>query len=205
MKILFCISLMVWCATTAFAQLRPEVSPFFGYQYGGKHDLSEGEINISSAPDYGIIIGIPVKETPGLRAEIYYSRQETELHYQQNQFEPMNKLFSMTSNYFLAGGSYEEDLGIFTPIGLFAVGVAYLDPKEPGYTSEWFLAATLGFGFKTYFSERVGLRVQGRLLAPIQISDGTVWCTSGSGCYIELTAGTIILQADVTAGLVIVL
>ncbi len=205
MKILFCISLMVWCATTTFAQPRPEVSPFFGYQYGGKHDLSEGEINISSAPDYGVIISFPVKETPGLRAEIYYSRQETELHYQESSFQPMTKLFSMASNYFLAGGAYEEDLGTFTPVGLLAVGVAYLDPQDPGYVGEWFLSACLGFGFKTYFSERVGLRVQGRLLAPIQISDGTVWCTSGSGCYIELTAGTIILQADVTAGLVIVL
>ena len=205
MKIFLSMILLLLFSFTARTQLRPELTPFAGYQYGGKHDLSEGEINISSAPDYGIIISFPVKETPGLRAEIHYSRQETELHYQENSFEPMTKLFSMASNYFLAGGAYEEDLGTFTPIGLLAVGVAYLDPQDPGYVSEWFFAATLGFGFKTYFSERVGLRVQGRLLAPIQISDGTVWCTSGSGCYIELTAGTIILQADVTVGLVIVL
>jgi hypothetical protein len=97
---------------------------------------------------------------------------------------------------------YQEEVGEFLPFGAAAIGAVYFNRRDNNYSNEWLFAASLGFGAKYTISNRWGIRAQSRLIAPIQIDEGSLWCQSGSGCVITLKSGTVLLQADVLVGLV---
>jgi hypothetical protein len=66
----------------------------------------------------------------------------------------------------------------------------------------WRFAFTVGGGAKIYLSDRFGLRLQGRIMAPLYFSGGGVYFgTGGSG--FGVSGGIPILQGDFTAGLII--
>jgi hypothetical protein len=84
------------------------------------------------------------------------------------------------------------------------MGAVYYNPDSRIYDSEWFFSMTLGGGIKVYFSDRVGVRFQGRLLFPLVYSSAGLFCGTG-GCSVGMGAGSSILQVDFTAGLIFIL
>ena len=164
--------------------------------------MSSGRMKINSGPSFGVTVDIPVKERPGLMAEITYLHINSGLNYQEQSFAPLTELFDMKIHYFQAGGLYQEDKGAFTPFGAASIGVAYFVPQDDQFVNEWIFAARLGFGVKYNVSDHWGLRAQGQLLAPVQLKTGSVWCQSGSGCLITMQSGTVLLQGNIMAGLV---
>lgn len=184
------------------AQDSIEMTLLGGHLWGGNYSISSGRIELGSGQSFGMIIDIPVKETPGLMAEASYFRVRSSLSYQEQSIDPLMKLFDMTVHYFQAGGLYQEKVGDFFPFGTAAIGAVFFNPQDNNYSNEWLFSATLGFGAKYAFSTHWGIRAQFRLIAPIQIDEGSLWCQSGSGCIITLKSGTVLLQADLMAGLV---
>jgi hypothetical protein len=183
------------------AQNAIEISAMGGYQFGGNYAIENGNIKIDSNPSFGFMVGIPVPETPGLMAEVSYSFTSSSLSYREQSNLPLQDLFDMTIHYFQAGATYQEDLGRFTPFAIMEVGAVLFHPHDGNYKDAWLLAASLGMGCKTLIHQRWGIRIQGRLLAPIQVEEGALWCQSGSGCAIYVKSGTILLQGDVMAGI----
>jgi hypothetical protein len=212
--------MLILSSSTAWAQLTKmepkekstrgiEVTGFYGWQYGGDFTVYQGEIDIDDAENFGGMIDIAIPSRPGMKAEIYYSRQNTKVALKTFPSGVTEELFDMAIEYIQAGAVYEKPRGKTVPFGSFTLGATRFAPKSDSYQGvsledEWLFSITLGAGFKTYFNERWGLRAQARLLMPISFAGTSFWFGTG-GVSAGVTGGSAILQGDVIGGLFIVL
>jgi len=59
-----------------------------------------------------------------------------------------------------------------------------------------------GGGGKFYLSDKIGLRLQARMLLPMTFSGGGAWCGTG-GCAAGFGAWAVLVQFDFTVGVFI--
>lgn len=181
-----------------------EITPFYGWQLSDKIYNEEKEISIENSSNFGFSFNFPVANKPGLRGELFYSRQNTSLRSKEDSSLENTTFFSMSVEYFNAGATYQENYGIFSPIFLITVGATRFSPKHTEYEDEWRVSAAIAFGLKAYLISQLGIRIQTRLLLPLQLGSGSIFCSSNQ-CLISVEAGIVTLQADITAGLIIAL
>lgn len=187
-------------------QHRLEITPFGGYQFLGKTSVyyqnSSGDIDIKDSEVFGFSINIPAAY--GAEVELFYSRQDSRLDFKGGAFGTGETLFDMSVEYFQIGVLRGVQQGNLLPFGVFTVGATNFNPKEDGLSSEWRFSLTVGLGAKVYLSEKIGIRLQGNLLMPVQWAGGSVYFgTGGSG--VGVSAGSTMLQIDVRGGLIILL
>jgi len=186
-----------------------EITPFAGYMFGGKTKFIQGEINFRDNPSFGIVLGIPVERVGSV--EVFWSHMDTRAEwrpYKQYlpEFDPAD--YDVSIDYFQVGGLREGDLGtgIVKGFGSLTLGAAYLNVKDPGVGDVWRFAATLGGGIKIYPTNRIGIRLQGRLLMPMYWGSAGFYAgigTGGGSAGISVNTYTLLLQGDLTAGLII--
>jgi len=189
-----------------------EITPFGGYFFAGKMAVREGDLNIKNDANYGVTIDFTIMRDGQI--ELMYNRLDTRLVLKEYPTGVNKDLFDMSVNYFHIGGIYrakEIEKGyLFT---CFSLGATLFSPAESTYdldgekvtlSDEWRFSIALGGGVKYFLSDKIGIRTQIRLLMPIYFAGGSLYFgTGGSG--VSLGAGTVLAQADVTAGLIIVL
>lgn len=185
-------------------QHRFEITPFAGYQFLGSTDVyyqnGYGDIDIKDSEIFGFSINVPTAY--GAELELFYSRQDSRLDFKGGAFGTGETLFDMSVEYFQIGALRGIQQGNLLPFGVVTLGAANFNPKETGLSSEWRFAFTFGLGAKAYLSERIGIRLQGTLLMPVQWAGGSVYFgTGGSG--VGVSAGTTLIQIDVRGGLII--
>ncbi len=178
---------------------RVEITPFVGYQFGGKIRIYDGYLNIKDAANYGFALDITLR--PGAQLEIMYIRQSTILR--ADPFAgPREELFDMAMEYYQIGGLYEvyrDDM--FRPFGVMTLGLANFSPQPKEIASEVRFAFGIGGGVKVFPTEHFGLRLEGRLHFPL-ISGGTgFWCSLPGGCAISV-GGELMVQATLNAGVI---
>jgi len=190
-----------------------EITPFFGYFFAGKLQVPDGDLNIKNGPNYGFLLDMNIR--PDLQLEFMFNRIDTRVVLKEWRTGVTRDLFDIGETYFHLGALYEAqrfDGGIlFTTFSLGATWfepaqATMTDPDDPDVTwtlqDDWRFSIALGGGIKKYLSDRIGLRMQLRLLMPIYWASGGVWFgTGGSG--LGLSAGTALIQADATIGLII--
>jgi hypothetical protein len=216
---LFTLCVFLLSASTGWAQLKKmeprgakstrgiELTGFYGWQYGGNFTSYQGEVDVKDTENFGGMIDIPVPSRPGMMAEIFYSRQNTSVALNQFPSGAKDDLFDVAIEYIQAGALYEQaySRGRMKPFGSFTLGATRFAPKVNSYKGialddEWRFSITLGLGLKALMSERVGLRLQGRLLMPMNFYGTSFWFgTGGSG--VGVSGGSVILQGDVIGGL----
>jgi hypothetical protein len=181
-----------------------EITPFLGYQIGGSLTTYGGEFRISDNENYGIAIDVPLKgQAEGFYLELLYLREDSDLRYKEWPNGLWRSVSDLTVEYYQVGALVERAAGSkVTPFGSMTMGTAYFDPQVPGYHVEWLFAWTLGGGVKVNLSDRLGLRFQARLLMPIDIVGGSIFC-SGGGCSWGVAGYSAMIQGDFTAGVVI--
>jgi hypothetical protein len=187
------------------AQVGLEITPFYGYQFGGYLPTYKGKLDISNDDNFGVIIDIETASLQrGTYLELSYSRQDGRLTYKDGLTNEIKVQFDLAIEYYQIGGLFEQDLSgkSFKGFGMFSLGVSRWAPKESKYNDEWIFSATLGLGLKAFLTPRFGLRFQGRMLIPMYFSGGGMWCGTG-GCNVGVGSTSVILQADVSAGLII--
>lgn len=112
-----------------------------------------------------------------------------------------NKLSDLIIDYYSAGIIQEIKPGAkVTPYGLFTLGLVNYNPSSNTYRNENKMHISLGGGIKINPSEKVGLRLQARLLLPIYYEGGYIFAGSGGSGY-GLAAGFRGIQGDFTAQL----
>lgn len=187
------------------ASHRLEITPFWGYQFGGRTPTSKGDIYITDNYNYGIQVAVA---TPiGASVEFLYSHQPSNLKRKTTRpFEPpiTETLFDLHADYYMLGVVRSVQSGKVSPFGAGYLGVASFKPQQSGYSTENMFAVAFGGGAKIRFNDRVGLRLQGRLMIPVQWASGGLWCGTG-GCDIGVGANSTILQLDLDAGIIIYL
>ncbi len=175
-----------------------EITPFGGYQVGGKLQIQEGDLRISDNPTLGVILNVPLRS--GGQLELLFSHQETNLKLTRRSTGVQETLFDMAVEYIQAGALYEADRnGRLRAFGTGTLGVTHYNPKESDLSSEWRFSGGFGVGAKAFMSERVAIRTEARLMFTLINGSGGIFC-GGGGC-LTTVSGTGVAQVLFTAGL----
>jgi hypothetical protein len=198
--------LLITDPLSVLSQGKIEITPFGGYMFGGKMRFYEGDFKIYDAGNYGLAIDIELANDTKL--ELFWSQMNTTA-----QFKPYygfdylgREAFDINVGYIQIGGVREIDMDNIRPFGVMTVGTTYFKPQskagEYQYSDDWRFSVSLGGGAKIWFTDRVGIRLQGRLLLPMFWGGaGFTFGTGGSG--ISVGASTSMVQGDFTGGLII--
>lgn len=198
LRIVFLVVLTLGIGLSPAWAQQVEITPLVGYQFGGKFTVQRGTLRIKDNLNYGAILDITVR--PNTQLELSYSRQDTRVEFRGVGFENIN--IDATVDYWQIGGLVEYPRDRVRPFGLFTLGATHFNPKVAGVSGVWRFSGTIGGGVKVFLSPNIGFRLQGRLLLPYISGGSSIFCGLPGGCYITL-GGTVLLQADVTAGLIL--
>ncbi len=181
-----------------------DITPTFGYHFGGRVRFYEGDIRFDNAPTYGLTLSAPVEW--GIAGELSFSRSDSRMRFIPflSGYEPEEA--DVASNYFQLGAMKELVEGTVVPFGGITLGAAWFDVKDPEIYDVWRFAFSITGGFKFMLSDHIGLRLQGRLLSPVYFAGGGFYCGIGGGgsnCGVSLGTGSSIIQGDISGGLVI--
>jgi hypothetical protein len=190
-------------ATPATAQ-KVELTPFFGYQFGGELRVRDGDLRLQDDVNYGLVLDVALNRNGQL--EVSYTRQDTRIEYRE--FNAGTRpIYDVSVNYWQIGGVYEfEPTATARPFLSLTGGFTYygvgdqLDDDAPIISSDTFFSMVLGGGVKIFPSQRIGIRLAGHLYSTIVSSSSGFWCTLPGGCGVGLS-GWGIWQGDVQAGL----
>jgi len=188
---------------TLFAQ-RFEATPYYGFMFAGNLDLVKGQMNIKDNPNYGIILDFELDRRNGLHLELSYDRLDTRATFKEyGGYAEEKDIFDMFLEYYQLGALYNKPLSKkASGFGFFTGGVARFSPITTEFGDDYRFAITMGGGVKYFITKSIGIRLQGRLKMPMFFSGGGMYLGSGgSGFY--LGSGTVLLQMDLIAGLII--
>jgi opacity protein-like surface antigen len=201
MKLKITLQVLFFFITASYAySQRIEITPFAGYMFAGKLNTADGELNFKSGGNYGLIVDFRVEED--LMIELMYNRLDTELEIKEQPFDSIKILTDLSIEYYQAGALYETEKGKFRPFAAFTIGATLFNPADETLTDEWRFSFTAGAGIKYYFVDHIGIRLQWRFMIPVYFSGGAIFC-SNQGCGAVLSGGAVLLEYDLTAGLII--
>ena len=199
------LAMILFLPVKSSAQI--EITPFGGYMFNGKVPFVQGDLKFSDEFDYGVILGIPIRY--GVMAEISYTHSESTASwvpsfYYADEY-PADK-FNMNINFFQVGAikQMEIDDGFSGFAGL-TLGAAYYNTTTQGLSDLWRFALGPKAGLKYFFSDAIGLRIQGRMLFPIYAGGVGAYCgigTGGSGCGLSVGGSSLVIQGDLSLGVV---
>ena len=194
----FSLVLMVTGMSGVNAQ-RIEISPFAGYETGATLYTSLGYLYIKDGMDYGV--NADFRLGAGNRfLEVSFSHMMTEL----NIDEGYNEVYvcDLGVNYYSLGLLQEtKPLGRFTPYGLFSLGVVNYKPQDTDISGENKMHFSLAGGIRIKATDRIGIRLQARLLMPVMYA-GTYFSGGTGGADMSVSATSVAFQGDFTAALV---
>jgi hypothetical protein len=187
------------------AQGKLELTPFAGYQFGGKLRMYQGDLKFKDNMNYGLVLDYEIATDSKL--EFLWAQMNTTAEFRPYYgWEEYRGSFDLDINYFQIGGVREINNGQVRPFGAFTLGATYFHPKDNIVSDSWQFSMTLGGGAKIWLSDRVGIRLQGRLLMPMYFTGVGIYAgigTGGASGGLGVGAGATVLQGDLSAGLMI--
>ena len=211
LKIVLLTAIILFLGFATNTAQKLEITPYYGYQLNGKVIGYNGDLNIRDASAYGMMLDLKVR--PGMQVELFYGRSDTRADFVEFR-GPTYKLTDVSVNYFQIGALREvKRVKNITLYGIGSLGATLLSPSGDSYNQTpityyyedwWLFSITAGGGAKVWFSKKIALRLEARLLMPITWGGGGFMVgTGGSGFY--LGGGSAILQGSLSAGLTIAL
>ena len=183
-KLLLCVAMILIPASSLLAQDEPwrnrptrygrytadnffELTPFVGYRYGGtifadQSRLFKQNVDVESAVNFGANFAIPI--TDGWKVELLVDRQNT--HFTNGAgglFAPSDRLGGFDITYFQGGVVIPFAVSrSATPYVAVGAGVANLDPRVSGASSDTRFAANAAIGVKVPINRNMGIRLEER-------------------------------------------
>jgi hypothetical protein len=205
------LSLLALTASLSYAQVNIEITPFGGWLWTSKVPVyvwdqpvyRQINVKVTDKVNYGVRLGVRADYSKVIEFE--YNRTEAEIIVPGAETDSTGS-FGFAANYYMLGGVYEGLQGDVVPYGILNVGLVNFKGKEGKQQSTNMFVAGLGAGIKYYLSEKVGLRLQGRFLLPMQFSGVGLGCsigTGGSGCGVSGSGYSSVIQGDFTGGVLI--
>lgn len=181
---------------------RIELTPIYGYSLNGRVDFYRAEFKMQDAVHYGGALAVEVM--PGVLGEFSFTQSPTTGRFA-DFAEGITQNYDININYFQLGGVKELKKGPVVPFGMVSLGATWFDMKDSGVDDHVAFSAALGGGLKFFFSDRIGIRMQGRLLLPMYFSGGGLFLGIGSGGPsggVGISTGVIAVQGDFSGGLI---
>lgn len=202
-RLILLFSVLLMGTTSTLAQV--ELNVYGGYVPSSKSQYTYygNRVYFDDGANFGVALDIDAP-VPGTQIEISYMHFSTTISSRGGidvLFDPQKA----NIEYYQIGvlKSFIEDAPV-DPYGLFTLGASRMD-AETAASDYWNFAMNLGLGLKYFINDRVGIRVQARLLLPMYFAGGGFGCsigTGGSGCGTGLSFGSEVIQGDFTGGLV---
>lgn len=185
-------------------EYRVAVTPVFGYRMGGEFsdEETDDEVELDDDSMFGVILNVPYQSVGGdayTEWEFYYSRQSVGVD---NVPAGVDPSLDLDINYFLLGGTYVGPGESVRPYLAAEIGAAHLSPDGSDYDSDTVFAFSIGGGAQLFPANRVGVRLEGRVLGAVVDSDSALFCSSASGgatCAFRAN-GDVLWQWEVSAG-----
>ena len=210
MKKIFIIALVFISTQELFAQV--EIGGFGGWLWTGSIPAWRQDIKVSDEGNYGITAGFRVREE--MIVEFEWNHTNNAATFREYDFNgiPDGPFITvpMTLNYYMLGFNYLVTYNEpIVPYGLINVGI--LNVNSDGFSSYQSTSVnyfTMGFGggLRYYISDNIGIRLQARLLLPMQFGGVGFGCgigTGGSSCGAGVSTYTNIIQGDFTGGIIL--
>jgi len=188
-------------------EYRVAITPLVGYRMGGSFDAEEGNEEVSLDDDavVGLIVNLPAERVRGddyTEWELYVSRQSVGLDDAPAGVDPG---LDIDISHVLLGGTYvgAGQGASYRPFLAAGIGVAHLSPDDSGYRSDTVFAFGVGGGAQLFPADRIGVRLEARVLGSVIDSDTSIFCRSdseGAACAFR-ASGDILWQWEVFAGL----
>ncbi len=195
----FAVVLSMVLTPVGLSAQRVEITPFGGFQFGGDLRIQNGDLDVSSGLNYGFTIDVSF--TTGGKIEFLYSRQKTDLKLEDEATGAVSTLFDMAVEFIHVGVVYEWDLEKVKPFVVLTGGVTRMVPQGVDRESRRWASGIFGGGAKTFISEQVGIKAQGRLAFSLVRAGDELFCapTIAGGCLVGLRR-KLMTQGMLTAG-----
>ena len=153
------------------------LTPYGGYTFGGefKDDAESLAVEVDDAPHLGLIFNI--RETANTQWEVFYSRQEAEAD--TSEISPSEPEVDIDVQYLHLGGTYVADGEWARPFLAAGIGGTRFDPGPLTFDTENFFSFGVGAGWQLQPTDRLGVRLEGRLLGTFLHSDTALFCETG--------------------------
>jgi hypothetical protein len=172
---------------------RIALSPFIGYETGSTIYTSLGYLYIDGGMDFGGTLDLNIGKNR-------YSHMMSKLNVDEGSNE--RYLFDLGVNYYSIGILQEaKPLAKISPYGLLTLGWVNYNPQTDDYSGENKMHVSLAGGIRIKATEKIGLRLQARLLMPILYA-GTYFSAGSGGTNVNVSATSVAFQGDFTAALV---
>ena len=179
-----------------FSQKGIELSGYTGWMLGGKVNLYNGSLKVEDGQNWGITLSLPV--APGMKAELMYNRLVSDIVIREFGNEPYVGP-TVATQYFHVGALKElMSEGVIRPYGTGTLGAAVFSDQGPTYSDKWRFSIGLGGGLKIFPTERIGFRLQARMLVPLYFNG--IWFGTGGG---GVSTSSSIVQGDFTGGIIL--
>lgn len=176
-----------------------EISPFYGWQMNGKMHFYEGDIKTDDNELFGATMDVEIGH--GYGVELMYSHTKTHSYFYPSSSSYTRRDFDVINEYYQIGSYKYLEYGNLQPFMVLSLGAARYAPSDSDISDIWRFATTFALGTKIFFSDKIGIRLQGALMMPMYFSGvGFYFGTGGSG----LTTYSYVpmVQGNFNAGLI---
>lgn len=158
---------------------RVSLTPIGGYTFGGEFEDAAGDLSVEvdDAAHFGLILNF--RESARTQWEIFYALEQTEADVSELPSGGGADTMDLDIQYLQAGGTYVAEGRTARPFLAATVGVTRFDPDPLRFDSENFFSFGLGAGWQLQPTDRLGLRLEARLLGTFLDSDTALFCRTG--------------------------
>jgi len=179
----------------AQAQGMFEISPFYGYRWGGDIKNASGEeLGLQAHRAYGLSLDYSPDAAADVKLELLWSRQESGVEFQE--LSGFNHL-RITVDEFQIGGFLETVYGRLHPYITGLMGASLFGPE--GADSEVRFSFSIGGGVKFFLFRNLALRADVRGYCTIVESDSAF--ISAGGVTVARFSGSTMWQGEVSGGI----
>lgn len=193
----------------AYTQI--DIMPFAGFNFGATMPVYGGQLRILSAATYGVNVDYNIGT--GTAIQLSYTNALSTVRINDYLYpgggQTNGEFSNISENYFLLGGVRYLSKGKLRPYINVDLGAVYYDFSQVAdyydkyaQTGETRFAFGFGLGLKVMFTDRVGIDLHVRGLAPV--SWGGIGIGIGtSGVSPTASLGSTFISGDVGGGLII--
>lgn len=173
-----------------------EFGPFAGYETGGKVYTNLGYLRVNYGMNYGGTISFGLDEDA--QFEFSYNHMNSTLSLDNG--EHIINSTDVNVDYYMFGLVGAQRLGDrFLPFYGGSLGWVHYGTPSEKYANEALFAINVSGGMKFLITERIGIKIQARLLMPLYASGYYFAGTGGTGYGVTSTC--VMVQGDFTGGL----
>ena len=187
-------------STVGFAQ-EIRMGGNYGYMFGGGssfyYNNSYNDFKII-ASEFGMLY-LRVMPSDDVSAGFSYTSQDSEVRMQRalggREYIPLKVQY-----YNLDFSRHVEVSDIVEPFGSFGLGLVVFNPYGNTYKNSERMDFTLAGGINILASERLGIKLQARMLMPVYFAGAGFYFGSG-GSGVSLNSGSVLVQGEVSGGI----